>query len=170
MTTPAHCSVATLAKLLNLSERRIYQLVKEGIIPKVKSGQYDILGSIQGYLQHLQLPDTQTNTDHQQQKARLITLQADLLALRLARENHQLISVKVVNDTWADITIRARQTLLGMAPGLAAKVTLLSEVKDITQCIHQEIEAVLDLLAQPNYGEQNTEDALIAEELEYDMA
>ncbi len=150
MTSPVPGSVATLAKLLNLTERRIYQLAKEGVIPKVKSGQYDIVGGIQGYLHHLQLSDTQTDTDHQQQKARLTKLQADLLALRLARENRQLISVKAVNDTWADITIRARQTLLGMAPGLAAKVTLLSEVKDITQCINQEINAVLDLLAQPD--------------------
>jgi len=65
MTTSVPGSVATLAKLLNLSERRIYQLVKEGVIPKVKSGQYDIVGAIQGYLHHLQLPDTETITDHQ---------------------------------------------------------------------------------------------------------
>jgi len=100
---------------------------------------------------------------------RLTALQADLLALRLARENHQLISVKAVNDTWADITIRARQTLLGMAPGLAAKVTLLSEVKDITQCVNQEIEAVLDLLAQPDYGDQSADEELTIEEFEDDM-
>jgi len=34
MTIPAHCSAATLAKMLNLSERRIQQLAKAGIIYK----------------------------------------------------------------------------------------------------------------------------------------
>jgi len=45
MDTSRLCSAATLAKLLDLSERRIRQLASEGVIPKVTTGQYDIVGA-----------------------------------------------------------------------------------------------------------------------------
>jgi len=145
-------SLATLAKLLNLSERRIQQLARKGIIPRVKSGQYDVIGGIQGYLKYLQPEhEDKDQTSYQQQKTRLIQLQADLLELRLARKNRQLISVKAVDDAWMDITIRAKDILLNMVPGLTAKIVLLKDSDAITDCIDQEVENVLELLAKPDY-------------------
>ncbi len=77
--------------------------------------------------------------------------------MRLARTNRQLISAKAVDDAWCDITIRAREILLGMAPGLATKIVLLKGVDDITDCIEQEIENVLALLAKPDYDDNFSE-------------
>ncbi|MEE9452549.1 MAG: hypothetical protein V3V61_07330, partial [Gammaproteobacteria bacterium] len=115
---------------------------------------------IQGYLKYLQPEyETQEQSDeHQQQKVRLSRLRGDLLELRLARENRQLISAKAVDDAWCDITIRAREILLGMAPGLATKIILLKGVDDITDCIEQEIENVLELLATPDYDDNFSEE------------
>jgi len=45
---------STLAKLFNLSERRIRQLAQAQIIPKKQNGKYDLVGSVQGYLRYLQ--------------------------------------------------------------------------------------------------------------------
>ncbi len=165
MTNSTHCSAATLGKLLDLTERRIRQLAREDIIPKVKSGQYDMVGGIRGYLKHMRSSESRTLPDYQQQKARHSRLKSDLLELRLAREKKQLISAKAVDDAWCDITIRAREILLGMAPGLAAKIILLKNVDDITDCIDQEVETVLALLANPDYNDDFT----MGKDLEFEI-
>ncbi len=67
-------SLRTLAKLLNLSERRIQQLAREGVIPRVRAGQYDVVGGIRGYLNHMHASESQTPSEHQQQKTRLSRL------------------------------------------------------------------------------------------------
>ncbi|MFN3156930.1 helix-turn-helix domain-containing protein [Marivita cryptomonadis] len=36
--------IGVIAKLLDLSERRVQQLSREGVIPKVNRGQYDLIG------------------------------------------------------------------------------------------------------------------------------
>lgn len=53
MTTPSY-PVATIAKLFNLTERRVQQLAKEGVIPKPEKGKYDLIGCVRGYIAYLQ--------------------------------------------------------------------------------------------------------------------
>jgi len=36
--------IGVIAKLLDLSERRVQQLSREGVIPKAERGQYDLIG------------------------------------------------------------------------------------------------------------------------------
>ena len=40
--------IGVIAKLLDLSERRVQQLSREGVIPKAERGQYDLIGSVRG--------------------------------------------------------------------------------------------------------------------------
>jgi hypothetical protein len=47
---PAHI----VAKLLNVTRRRVQQLSADGIIPKPKDGKYDIVGCLTGYIKYLQ--------------------------------------------------------------------------------------------------------------------
>jgi len=42
--------IGVIAKLLDLSERRVQQLSREGVIPKAERGQYDLIGSVRGYV------------------------------------------------------------------------------------------------------------------------
>lgn len=42
------------ARLFDLSERRIQQMAKDGIIPKAGRGKYPLLGTVQGYVKFLQ--------------------------------------------------------------------------------------------------------------------
>ena len=52
--------IGVIAKLLDLSERRVQQLSREGVIPKAERGQYDLVGSSQLLIQHSSIvPDLQ---------------------------------------------------------------------------------------------------------------
>lgn len=42
--------VAVIARFLNLTERRVQQLARDGIIPKPEKGKYDLVGCVQGYI------------------------------------------------------------------------------------------------------------------------
>jgi phage terminase Nu1 subunit (DNA packaging protein) len=46
--------VGTLAKLFNLSERRVQQLASQGIIPKAEKGRYNLIAALRGYVLFLQ--------------------------------------------------------------------------------------------------------------------
>ena len=54
MAEPAGVPVATLAKLFNLTPRRVWQLAREGIIPRGARGRYDLVACVQAYVRHLQ--------------------------------------------------------------------------------------------------------------------
>lgn len=54
MAEPQTLPAATIAKLLNVPEARLEQLVRSGAIPKAERGRYQLLGSVQGYIRHLQ--------------------------------------------------------------------------------------------------------------------
>ena len=45
--------IGLIARLLDLSERRVQQLSREGVIPKAERGQYDLIGSVRGYVRYL---------------------------------------------------------------------------------------------------------------------
>lgn len=153
-------NLPTLAKLLNLSERRIQQLAREGVIPRVGTGQYDVIGAIRGYLKYIQPDhDDQNSSNYQQQKTRLAGLQADLLELRLARSQGKFIPADIVDSTWADSILRARAVLLGLPPRLSAKISQITDdPKAITRIITQGIEEALDELSKPVTYEDDTLD------------
>lgn len=51
--TPVSTSLHTLSVLLDLTERRVQQLVREGIVVRKKPGCYDLIASLQGYVRYL---------------------------------------------------------------------------------------------------------------------
>lgn len=54
MAVAQNVSVATLAKLFDLTDRRIQQLARDGVIPKATRGKYPLVPAIQGYIKYLQ--------------------------------------------------------------------------------------------------------------------
>jgi len=46
--------VNIVAKLLNVTRRRVQQLSADGRIPKPKDGKYDLIACLTGYIRYLQ--------------------------------------------------------------------------------------------------------------------
>lgn len=53
MASPPTYPLSTIAKLFDLTERRIQQLAADGIIPRAVKGSYELIGSVQGYIRFL---------------------------------------------------------------------------------------------------------------------
>ena len=73
--------IGVIAKLLDLSERRVQQLSREGVIPKAERGQYDLIGSVRGYVRYLRDQAVRAQAgapDYASERARYIRARADL--------------------------------------------------------------------------------------------
>ena len=113
--------VKDLAKLLNLTETRIQQLSKEGVIIKVARGRYDQWQSIKNYIAYLQ--DRRTNqwdsrdedqTDLKREQLRRIKEEADKIQLANERTRGELVEVIAVKRAGEKVMSAIRNRILNM--------------------------------------------------------
>jgi len=149
--------VSTIAKLFNLSERRIQQLAKEGVIPKADRCKYELVGSVRGYTAYLQeraLGQETKTTDIQTQRYRLIKAQADEKELELQKKRDQLIPSEDVKAGWSRIVIATKTGFLALPDRLKQMLTLTDAERDV---IDDEVRIVLTNLAEKKYHLKETE-------------
>jgi phage terminase Nu1 subunit (DNA packaging protein) len=107
--------VGVIAKLFGLSERRIQQMAKDGIIPKAEKGRYELIGCVRGYIKFLQDrafgKDVMTIDAHQE-RARLLKAQADKTELEVQVLNQGLVPITEVEIEWASMVTAFRTKML----------------------------------------------------------
>ena len=144
--------VTTIAKILNLTERRIQQLSQEGVIPKNERGRYDLENSIRGYVQYLQdraSGQSLESVDYHKERARLTKLQADEKSLLLEQLRGKLLTVEDVSETWVEMITNARAKLLSLPNKMAGQVTGLQEMAEVEALLKTTIYEALTELADP---------------------
>ncbi len=149
---------STLAKLFNLSERRIRQLATEGIIPKTERGKYELVGAVRGYVTYLQdraLGQEVKTTDIQAQRLRLIKAQADEKELELQTKRSELIPANEVREYWGRLVVAAKTSFLALPDRIKQMLTLNDEERDL---IDTEIrEALTKLSAYKDQSQSETQ-------------
>ncbi len=141
---------STIAKLFNLTERRVQQLAKEGVIPKAERGKYDLVGATRGYIKYLQdraLGQHAAPTDLQAEKLRLTAATADEKELQVAQLRGDLIPAHVVSNLWGDMVGAMRARLLALPPRLASKAIAATGLREIEDFARTEVYAALTELA-----------------------
>lgn len=114
--------IAVIARLLDLSERRVQQLGREGVIPKAERGQYELVGSVRGYVRYLrdQIVRAESGAaDLGSERARLTKAKADLAEMDAAVRRSDLLDAKDVEEAWIALLARLRTRLLGLPDRLA---------------------------------------------------
>lgn len=142
--------IGVIARLLDLSERRVQQLSREGVIPKAERGQYDLIGSVRGYVRYLrdQAARAQAGApDYAAERARLIRAQADLAEMEAEEKRGALIPADQVEEAWIAILTLVRTRLLALPDRLAPQVFERSTVADVHALIRTAIREVLNDLA-----------------------
>lgn len=143
--------IAVIAKLLDLSERRVQQLSREGVIPKATRGQYDLIGSVRGYVRYLrdQAAKAQAGApDYASERARFIRARADLAEMEAEQRRDALIPADEVETAWIAVLALLRTRLFALPDRLAPLAHEQPTVGDIRNLIRAGIREVLDDLAQ----------------------
>lgn len=129
--------VGTIAKLFMISERRVQQLVKKGVIPKNEHGRYELVPTVQGYVRYLQeraIGRTGMPEDYQQEKARLTKIQADKAELELNEITGSLVSSEEIALEWFQMITDCKTRLLTI-PAKAAPVVATEMEAGVVQNI-----------------------------------
>lgn len=145
--------IGVIAKLLDLSERRVQQLSREGVIPKAERGQYDLIGSVRGYVRYLRdqaLKAQAGAPDYAAERARFIRARADLAEMEAKEKRRSLIAADQVEAAWIAVLALLRTRLLALPDRLAPQVFEQSTVGDTRNLIRAAIREVLDDLAEPD--------------------
>src|ERR1700691_4420305 len=125
----ATVDVGKVASALNLDERRVQQLVKEGM-PRVSRGRYDPVKCMLWYVRYLQgvlerssvpTPDDGFSGERVErvERVRLLRAQADLREMELASQRSSVIPVADYERTLADIILTTKTRVMAIAPLVA---------------------------------------------------
>jgi len=149
--------LAVIAKLLDLSERQVQQLSREGVIPKATRGQYDLIGSVRGYVRYLrdQAVSAQAGApDYAVERARFIRARADLAEMEANERRGSLIAADDAEAAWIAILALLRTRLLSLPDRLAPLVHEQGNLAGTRDLLRATLREALEDLAnndvQPN--------------------
>jgi phage terminase Nu1 subunit (DNA packaging protein) len=145
--------IGVIAKLLDLSERRVQQLSREGVIPKAQRGQYDLIGSVRGYVRYLRDQATRAQAgapDYAAERARFIRARADLAEMEADEKRGSLIQADQIEAAWIAVLALLRTRLLALPDRLAPQAFEQPTVGETRNLIRDAIREALDDLAEPD--------------------
>lgn len=143
--------IGVIAKLLDLSERRVQQLSREGVIPKATRGQYELVGSVRGYVRYLrdQAAKAQAGApDYASERARFIRARADLAEMEAEAKRGSLIAAEDVEAAWIAVLALLRTRLLALPDRLAPQLHAEASPASVRDVMRGAIREALEELAE----------------------
>lgn len=118
-------TVKQVAALLDLTPRRVQQLVADGTLPgPVSRGSYDLVGCVHGYVRWLreQADGKKADSARSDWLTRKTAAQARLAELEVEREQGRLISIDDVDRMLSEPLERVRAKILNMPSRYARQI------------------------------------------------
>lgn len=139
--------VATVAQALELSPRRVQQLVKQGWIPRESRGEYDLAACLNAYAAYLEEVEGRKGVGGaiDGARARKVRAQAELRELELAVEVGELVETGAAIERQGSRLTMVRQRLLNL-PNLAPQVAHAGR-DERERLLREELEAAVEVLA-----------------------
>lgn len=156
-------SSLVIAKLFGVTERRVQQLAKEGIIPAVQQRPYkfDLLTAVKAYIKYLsdkangkevKAADTvQAEADKLRAEADLKQSKAKIADLQLKELEGQMHRSEDVEAVTTDLVFAIRGMMLALPGRLAIDLATIDKPAEISERIKQEVHAILLELSKYTY-------------------
>jgi phage terminase Nu1 subunit (DNA packaging protein) len=145
--------IGVIARLLDLSERRVQQLSRDGVIPKAERGQYDLVAAVRGYVAYLRDLAVKAQggaPDFGVERARLIKAKADIAEMEAEGRRGELLPAEAVEAAWTAILARLRARLLVLPDRLAPLCVEEATIAGVRDQIRKAVrEALLELSETP---------------------
>ena len=148
--TPTY-PVKTIAKLLMLTERRVQQLSKDGVIPRAERGRYELAPSVQGYIRFLQdrtiNADGAAVIDFSAEKARKLRAEADIAEIEAAKRRGDVADLAAVKRTCEQVFAEVRANMRNIPSRVTPQIIGDSDETRIKEIILSEIDQALTALS-----------------------
>lgn len=158
--------VSTIAHLLDVTPRRVQQLVAEDVLPKEERGRYPLIPVVRAYLAHLRAtPEIAPgNLDPAQERARKDRALANSAEIK---NDIAFGNVVLIDDAVAIVTrssTRVRNKMLGLPSRVAPRLVMRPEAEPIRAILYDEVVAILQELVVEHEvralsGKSTTEEA-----------
>ncbi|MGC0371850.1 MAG: hypothetical protein DGJ47_000551 [Rickettsiaceae bacterium] len=146
-----------IAKLLNLSVRRVQQLAKDDIIPKSDKGKYDLVASVRGYIKYLYeraYGQNKETIDSHAEKARLLKAQAEKAELELKIMQDKYMALAEIEFLWSGMLLSFRGKILSLPTKIVHKIAGAGgDLAKIERMLTDELHDVLMELSNTQYGQ-----------------
>ena len=146
--------IGALGRVINLTDRRIQQLVKEGLLRRHERGRYPFLSNVKAYVVSLQQRADGGGTviDLEDARKRKLGAEARLAEIELQKAEEEIISVDAHSEVIGKIAdvVRGRLTAIPSktAPALALenKQTVCKEIveHEIRECLQEVSRTISD--------------------------
>jgi phage terminase Nu1 subunit (DNA packaging protein) len=158
MATP-NVPVTTLARLFNLTERRVQQLSRDGIISKPEKGKYDLIACVQSYIKYLQDRAMGRGAiepqDAHLERARLLKAQADKTELEVKSLSGEVVPSEQVELLWSGLVASFRLRMLAMPVRCALRVMNLKTYAEVEGCLREHVHEALNELSRYDPEQHN---------------
>ena len=156
-------SSAVIAKLFGVTERRVQQLAKEGIIPAAQSKPYkfDLLATVQAYIRYLSdkangkesknASTVEAEQDKLRAEADLKMHKAKIAEMQLKELEGQMHRSEDVEAMTNDLVYTVRSMLMALPGRLAMDVMQANSAAEVSALIRSECYKILDELAGYKY-------------------
>lgn len=150
-----------IAKLFDVTPRRIQQLTKEGVIVATKEGnayKYDLLPTIQRYIKYLSdkangrdKKDEKTDQEKARAEADLKRAKADMAEIQLKELKGKMHRSEDVETLTSDLVYTIRSMIIALPGRLAVDVAAVSTAPEASELIRAECYAILEELSNYKY-------------------
>lgn len=160
--------VEIIAKLFQVTVRRIQQLTQEGILTtvEIKEGnrtlrRYDLMPTIQAYIKYLSdkayaREQKESVTDKEEEKLQaevdIKKAKAKIAQLELDELEGRMHSAEDVEAMTTDLCLAVRSALLSMPGQLAVDVAEATDAAEISEIIKSTVNDILDELSRYEYN------------------
>jgi hypothetical protein len=139
--------LGTIAKLLDLTPRRVRQLAREGVIPPAEGGRYPLVGAVQGYVRYLRELSPE-DAAIQQHRSRRMQMLARKLEIEVQRLTAELLPADEVSEVWARLAAAFRARMLAIPSKLAPELAAEHDPNLVQARLEEEIHHALAELAR----------------------
>jgi len=129
--------------MLNLTERRITELIKTGILPARTPAGFDLISSVRGYITFLKTEPGNLKVG----RLRHAKLKSDLLELALGEKTGTLVLRAAVEKKLFQIIRQSRDGLLNIPSRCSGVLASQTEQSEVFRILTEEIHAALEGLA-----------------------
>jgi phage terminase Nu1 subunit (DNA packaging protein) len=167
-----YVSTTVISDILEVSTRRVRQMVEEGIISRAESGSYELVPTVKQYIRFLRVKSDSKIDDQDLEKqlsieeVKLKRAKAEQEEIKLARMKGTMHDASDVERVMTDMLSSMKAKLLSMPSKISPMLVGIEEVTDIQELIRRNIYEALEelkdyspeLFYSEDYVEQGEED------------
>jgi len=141
--------IDTICKMLDLTDRRVQQLAKQGVLPKTEKGKYDLVGCVRGYVHYLRdrALGKDSDLDGYQWRDRKLKAEALMAEMELNEMRESLIRVEKVENYLDKLFTAIKQHILAMPTKVAPMVLSEEALEGVELVLQGEAHDILNLIA-----------------------